>query len=150
MENSNQLKMERLLAEISELIDMIVNHKGPIIPLKNPKEVSEEIEKARVIMDAINDFLDDSHQSSDDMETLAKRKLESSEVSNNEKQLLRHSLEVGQEAKVLQSAFALSLKRRKKSKLNKMDDQSTANKKQIKERRKLFKTIGGDKNWIPM
>lgn len=148
MESSDQLKMEHLLKELTELIDMIIHHEGPI-NLNPSNKILEELKMTGEIIGTINDFLEASQPSLADVDSLIKTQLESPEISNPEKQLLLHSLEVEQEAKILQSSFASSMKKGKKRKSGK-SGQSDANRKEMKERRKLFKTIGGDKKWIPM
>ena len=70
--------------------------------------------------------------------------------STDKKQFLLHAKDMEQESLMLQKAFSQALEKSKKQKRSKKGEKDEAIEQQKKERRKLFKTIGGDKKWIPL
>jgi len=66
------------------------------------------------------------------------------EFSEDQKELLQKAQEVEHAGLTLQKAFSTALKNRKRTKRKGKEERH------VKQRKKLFKTIGGDQKWIPL
>jgi hypothetical protein len=78
-----------------------------------------------------------------DVESVTKEIIESPYTDPKNKQLLKRAKDIEQDARTLQLAYSKALERGKGRKKSKHPKGS-------KERRKLFKPLGGDKNWLPL
>lgn len=134
MDESNRKIMDQLLNDISEMIKQIETFKGPVTPLKNPDKIKDEVEIIGKFMEAIEGFYDGA-KSTDEP------------IDPENKQLLLKAQGIEQEAKILQQAYSKALSKKNRSKKSKKKEPESE---QMKERKKLFKTIGGDKKWIPL
>ncbi len=69
----------------------------------------------------------------------------------NTKEWLERSKQIEKHVQIFREAFQRGLKRHKiRQKEKGTGSSATNNKQQIQERRKLFKTLGGDQKWIPL
>ncbi len=150
-DDKNKPSMERMLTEMAEMMKMIENYKGKLpTTAEAVAPLLGDIEMLKHFMDTIEDIVIAPIEAKVDLDALTQETLENPKISTNYKQILKQSLEVDQEAKILQEAFKKVLDKNKKRSKAKAGDKDGASQQQIKERRKLFKTIGGDKKWIPM
>lgn len=147
--NQDNSSLDSLLVQVSEMIQMIQNHKGPISGNITPRvlEELELLEKTVVYFNDVNQqAFKDSHI---DMERLEKETMHSPTISSKDKQLLLRAKDIERDARNLQLAFSKAIERGKRGQKGKMTTKAPSRQK-IKERRKLFKPLGGDKNWIPL
>lgn len=147
MEKSNQEAMNHLLTEINDMLEMIETYTGPVKPLENPSINKHEIEMIGKFVEGLNDFCESLSQG-EEMETLKRKKAESPSVDANEKQFFLRAQEIEKRAEMLQKTFSKSLAKMRRKKRTKKGEKGLSL--EQKNRRKLFKTIGGDKKWIPL
>lgn len=143
--------MERMLTEMAEMMKKIEDYKGPLPT--TPEALGPlvgDIEMLKHFMDTIEDFVIAPIEAKVDLDALTQETLENPKISTNHKQIIKQSLEVDQEAKILKAAFKKVMDKNKSRGKTKAGGKDAASQQLIKERRKLFKTIGGDKKWIPM
>lgn len=135
----------QLLKQITEMIDLI-RQKGGDLSGKMTPEAIQDFNKLKESVALFNAANRKGFQDANiDIETLKKQVQVSDVVSEEDKRLLG---EVGRVEKNLKEA-KISLDKKTKQdqetlKLNKDTKQK------MKERRKSFKSIGGDKKWIPL
>jgi hypothetical protein len=145
MENKPEPTLENLLEQINETLQIIQNHKGPI---KMTPDLVADIDKLET---AVKDFKEDSQELFNmfdiDIKNLKQEVLESTQVRSSDKQLIKRAEDVEKEARVMKLALAKGREKRRK---NKPESEKNVDKRQMKERRKLFKSIGGDQKWIPL
>jgi signal transduction protein with GAF and PtsI domain len=144
MENKPEPSLEDLLEQINETLQVLQNHKGPI---KMTPDLVADIEKLET---AVTNFKEDSQELFEifdiDIKELQQEILESDSVRSSDKQLIKRAKDIETEARVMKLALAKGIENRRKS----PKDKQMGDKRQMKERRKLFKTIGGDQKWIPL
>lgn len=144
MENKPESTLQNLLEQIDATFQIIQNHKGPI---KMTPDLVADIEK---LESAVKNFKEDNQELFEildiDIKELQQEVLESSDVRSSDKQLIKHAKDIETEARVMKLALTKSKNKRGKSPKEKQDSE----KRLIKERRKLFKTIGGDQKWLPL
>jgi hypothetical protein len=143
MDNPNQKAMDGLLNDIAETLKMIETHEGPIKPIPNEEVVLGQVEMVKDIVVMVNEFLA-KFQPPEGTE------IDLSQMSSNKKQFLLKAKDVEKEAKILDKAFSSALKKSKKEKKSAKGKKGGGQGQQVKERKKLFKSIGGDKKWIPL
>lgn len=141
---------EQMLTEIAEMIEKIKNFEGTIKPLENPGLAQARLSVAKKLVEILDKMVIEPMERQFDMDALTKEALESPNVTPENKRLVKKATEVQQEAKILNSAMKTALAKSKPKKGKKNPKEGVATSEQIKERRKLFKSIGGDKKWIPM
>ena len=141
--------LDHLLMQISEMLETIENQEGSISKNLTP----EVLTKLDILESAVPIFLQHQRETfkeaNIDIEHLIQDTLESSDSNPKNRQLLKRAKAIEKDARTLQLAFSKAIERgsgRKKTKRLSKD----VNKQQLKERRKLFKPLGGDKNWIPL
>lgn len=140
---------EGFLAKMIELMDLIQKHQGPInIPL----EAAQELER---LTEDINTLEENMHQLLAELGTDPKMlkilTMQSSQISDKDKRLFEQAKMAGRDAKALKTSLEkVSVSRKSRESPNKMNKEDEKRKQEMKERRKLFKSIGGDKNWIPL
>lgn len=145
MDENPEPRFEDLLEQLHKTLKDIQNFKGP-----HSKELASDIEK---LESAVGIFKKESQELIDtldiDMESLKHKVLDSSDVRSDEKQFIKQTGDIEKEARVLKSALAEAKEKRGDKRGNRTSSQN-AERDQMKERKKLFKTIGGDKKWIPL
>jgi hypothetical protein len=136
--------IEDLLSSINEILDAIQKHKGPI---KLTPDLISDIDKLEGM---VKDFKECSEELFDmcdiDIESLKKEVIESPNIRSGDKQLIKRSEDIERDARV----FKLALSKAKSKGRGKTSKGKENDKRKIKERRKLFKQIGGDKTWLPL
>lgn len=137
--------VEDLLNAIQETVDTIQNKKGPI---KITPELLADIE---TLKKAVSDLKKNTRELLDILEVnvrdVQKEILESPKLKTNEKQLIKHTDDLKKRMLAIKIAIAQASK--SDNKLENIENQ-VVDKKQLKQRRKLFKSIGGNKKWIPL
>lgn len=138
--NKNQL--DTLLVCIADLIQVIQEHKGSISENLTPEvyQELERLEKAIELFDETN--RQEFKVANINIEALRDKTTHSSHVSPKDKALLERAKQIERDAKQLKLQFSLAIER--------VNPQRDAQRKQIKERRKKFKTLGNEKGWIPL
>jgi signal transduction protein with GAF and PtsI domain len=141
MENKPEPTLENLLEQINKTLEIIQNHQDPI---NLSPELLKDIDKLET---AVAQFKEDSQELFQlldiDIEDWKEELLESHQVRSSDKQLIKRAEDIEKEARVMKLALARNRERGNKKTQRDAD-------KQIKERRKLFKPMGGDKKWIPL
>lgn len=141
MNKSNQKTMQQILTQIEEMLKMIETHQGPIKQLPDAPFVNAQSEVYEKFIDHMAELCD----SLKDPETSPPPQLD-----EDTKQLLLKAKALENEAKAFEKAFAQAREKNKRKGKSKKGEKNAAGERQKKERRKLFKTIGGDKKWIPL
>ena len=141
---SKKPSLDHLLTDIHQTLEMIANSKP------NEKKLDPvtlyELEIAETFIKTVAEIQKETIQKADiDVNQLTQELVESPTADPKDKQFIRNIKEIEKEAKVIYSAICHSLKKNKKEKVS-----PTTSKQQMRERRKLFKSIGGDKKWIPL
>ena len=146
MKNKPKHTLEDLFSTINETLEIIQNHKGPI---NMTPELLGDIDKLEAV---VADFKENNQilfETLDiDIQNAKKEVLESTNIRSSDKQLIKRSEDIEKEARVIKHALSKA-----KSKIRGKHSQnlsSSGENKQKKERRKLFKPLGGDKTWIPL
>lgn len=144
MENQPEPTLQNLLEQVNETLQVIQNHKGPI---KLTPDLLADVEK---LENAVTNFKEDSQELFEifdiDIKELQQEILDSDTARSSDKQLIKRAKDIETEARVMKLALTQGKQKRRKSPKEKQD----IDKRQMKERRKLFKTIGGDQKWIPL
>lgn len=144
MENKPQATLQDLLEQIDATLQVIQNHKGPI---NMTPDLVANLEKLET---AVAHFKEDNQELFDlfniDIKELQKEILESNTARTSDKQLIQRAKDIETEARVMKLALAKGKEERRKN----PKDTKASEKRLIKERKKLFKTIGGDQKWIPL
>ncbi|WP_068467178.1 hypothetical protein [Candidatus Protochlamydia phocaeensis] len=148
MRDKNQI--ESLLTQVADLINMIQNHTGPISDNISSRvlEEIERLEKAIALFDEIN--RKSLEEANIDIERLRMEFARSPLITPKDKQLMQRARDIERDAKNLQLAFSKVIERGQSSSAALEKAAKDPLKQQIKERRKRFKPLGGNKNWIPM
>jgi hypothetical protein len=142
----NNPKIEELLDALQQILTFIQGSKEPI------KITPELLANMKNLEKTTHDFQEATQKLFNLVETnfpgLNKQTLASPEIRSSDKQLIQRAHDIQKEAYILKFAL-LKARRKGTSKKHSLASQNP-NKQQIRERRKLFKTIGGDKNWLPL
>ena len=145
-----QLKqIEVMLMQIAGLLKKIEDHKGPIQQNLTPAVWAEldRLERSLELFQNTNEKV--YEEANIDFIKLEHEVMASSAVAEEDKKVLRESKELMVHAKMLQNAYAQILQSSKKVSRKKKKAVDPL-KKAMKNRRKQFKRLGGDKNWIPL
>lgn len=153
MEEETPPILRGFLECIQKIMDIIQNSNKPI---KITPELSEEVENFKTALREFKEAQDKIsalyNLDANDLKSMREEALASLNVKSSDKQLIKQALNLENEACAI--ALGLSLAREQKSKSRHKEKKSTkeqnVNKRQIKERRKTFKSIGGDSKWIPL
>jgi len=147
MSDNERQRLENLLLQVSDMISLIQNHKGPISDDISPR-VLEEVER---LEKAVAEFEDLNRQdfaaARIDIARLRTETEQSKQIPLKEKKLFQRAKEIEQDAYRLQLSFSKALER---GKGNQKNSKQEASKQGIKDRRNRFKPLGGNKNWIPL
>lgn len=143
MENKPEPTLENLMDAVNELLQSILNHQGP---LNITPDLEEDIEKLRK---TVSQFKEDSHQFFDalniDIKEYEQEVLNDESIRTSDKQLIKRSKDIQLEARVMRSIVMREYKNRKNH-----SSSGRGERRLVRERKKLFKTIGGDDKWIPL
>lgn len=145
----NQSAMEHALSELDNIIKMVQEHKGSISQNITP-DLLEDLER---LEQAVTFFTNCNNEILEKAGVKPGSQQESSAESpalrTGEKQIVKRASEIERKAKIIQLAITHSMGDEKKAP-KKPKRAPTGKKGEQKERRKLFKPLGGDKNWIPL
>jgi hypothetical protein len=141
-------KVEQLINQIGDMVKMIQDHKGPIADNITP-EVLNKLEWLETIMSQYQELNQKTFQEAGiDIEKLRHETLGSETISPKNAQVLKRTQEIEKEAKKLQREYERIIAQ------NNLQPQAAKTKdplrQNIKDRRKRYKPLGGDKNWIPI
>lgn len=141
--------LEPMLAKMVELMEAIQQHKGPLNEIS--PEFIKEIEQLEQRLNALNTTAQ-GHlaEVSIDPETIRIDTMLSGQLSDRDKRVFERATRIGRDAKLFKIELDKAIKKGRQKAETKTGSSNTASKEQIKERRKRFKPIGGDKNWIPL
>ena len=144
MDAKPKVSLEDLVSEVNKVLHVIQNHKGPL-----PPEVLADFKRLKGLLDNFHEDIEDLIKLGDiDINKLKEAIINSPDVKSNDKQLIKQSIDLEKEARVIELALSKAMENNNEPKTK--TPSGNKKKQQIKERKKLFKTIGGDKNWIPM
>ena len=135
----NQKLLDTILAELAETLQMIENHQGPVKPFEDIVIAKGEVEMYQRFVQTMDEFCD----------TMQPPENAEQQMDPEKQQFLQKAREVEAESQMFQTSFAREVEKnkRKKSKKGGKDATRAA---EMRERKKLYKTIGGDKKWIPL
>lgn len=142
MEDKQQHSIGYLLMQLNEMIQLIQNHKGPIAPNITPKVLAD----IKSLEETIHLFTEINETAFPTTPEDLKQSLESSTLNPKDKQLIQRAENIANDAKNLQLVLSKAIERGKKKRKGSKKNLSKYN----QERRKLFKPLGEDKNWIPL
>jgi hypothetical protein len=137
MNKKNIARANHLLTEINECYEQLTKPDVKVEAIQDPELILSQLERYDKWLDILNDFLDKQRPREMSEEV-------PSENSEEQQHLMQKAKEIEHAGVVLECAFATALKNRKRKK------GKTKLGRHVKERKKLFKTIGGDEKWIPL
>jgi hypothetical protein len=147
----NQNSFEKMLAQIVELMETIQKNKEPLKGIT--PELMKEIEQLEAQLAEANKTAQKLlKENSIDPKATRIDAMLSKQIPAKEKRAFERATKITRDTKILKNEIDKTLAKKKlKNSRNLANTKKTdVNKKQIKERRKRFKAIGGDKNWIPL
>lgn len=138
-----KVSIEQLLEQIKEILTALEN-----IPNTEPKELPPEVMVQLDIMESAVPIIKAHWESmykeaNIDMDAITNNLAESPDTEPRTKRIIEKAKEIERDAKLLQLANSAAIKRAKGKRKKKQSQQ-------MKERRKLFKPLGGDDTWIPL
>jgi len=146
MENKNPFLP--LLNQLVEIMNVIQNHKDGLVPI--PKELADELKRLEKEFALINESAKEFMKNIDkDFNTLRIETMHFPDIPENDKKTFERAVKVGRDAEILKAEVGKLRKKAGPSKTKKMKSSENDDSK-IKERRKRFKPLGTDKNWIPL
>lgn len=133
--------LDHLLMEMTEMIQLIQNHRGKISANITPQVLKkiENLEQALAVFEEANQRA--FQEAGLDIERLKNETLESP-VESREKNLLQRAEMIASDARSLQLVLSREMKQGQKK-----PRKGASN---LNQRKKLFKPLGGDANWIPL
>jgi hypothetical protein len=140
--------LEHLLSQIGDMIKTIQEHKGPIADNMSA-DVLGRLDRLEEAVNLVDDLNKEALKGSDmNINRLANEFQFSPEVKEKDKQLLKRAKEIERDARSLQlqCAHIMNQTRGQASKVKNKD----VEKQKMKERKKKFKPLGGNKGWIPL
>lgn len=147
----NERLENKMLSEIEEIIQAIQNHKEPISKNITP-EVLKQISDLEEAIGVLSELQRTAFEIAGiDQEKLKEEVLASTDINPKSKNLINRAESITREATTVKLALSKAIKKRKSSKkVLKSKEDDAATKQEVRERRKLFKSIGGDSSWIPL
>ncbi len=143
-------RVEILLGVVADIIKAIPIHQGPISRNLTP-EVMMELDRLEKAMGEFRDINKQSYKTANvDIDKLRRETFSSEQITPKQKQILIRALEIENEARALQSQYAQVLAMNKIEAARLTGTGKEGEKREIKDRRKRYKPIGGDKKWIPI
>ena len=140
--------LEGSLDQVAEMLNKIRDHKGPIIQNITP-EVLKELERLEKAVAKFDELNKKSYKAANvDIERLKTEFNRYPKASEKDKQIVKRIREIDQDARELQFAYARALATINQTASLRNEDK--IKKKQGKDRRKKFKRLGENKNWIPL
>lgn len=140
---------DHLLPQIAEIMDMIKHRKGPISQNITPA-VLAQLDWIETIVQSIYRVLGETLKENNiEIDHINEKLIEDPNMSPKQKQSLQRACDIDRDARVFQIALTRA-EEQKKGERKKRKHHTKGDKEQMKERRKLFKPLGGDKTWIPL
>lgn len=144
MENRSENIWKDLLEQVRLLHEALKTCHSPI---QITPELQEDIQKLRRATGELKEDVEDLFKGMDvDITALQKEVLESDDVRVSDKQMIIQAMDLQKESEV----FKAAMKSKKKSSKSSSRSKDKRDKRLVKERKKMFKAIGGDQQWIPM
>lgn len=144
MENRSENIWQELLEQVQMTHEAIKTCRSP---LKLPPELQTDIQNLRKAAGLLKENIQDIFKEMDiDAVALQKEVLESDDARMSDKQMIIQAMDLQKESEV----FKAALDSKKKGSKKNTESKNKGDKRLIKERKKMFKTIGGDQKWIPM
>lgn len=139
--------LDYLLAQIGKMLVLIKDHKGPLTNLS--PEVFLELEKLEKAVDLFEEINEKAYKEAqiniEKLKTDAYSK--HSKLASKDRMIMDRAKRIEQDARDLQLQCSLIINRAKlQSKVSNPDSA----KQDIKNRKKKFKPLGGNKGWIPL
>ena len=149
MENEAAITPEQILNAITELMLKLSNSNAK---LKIDPSIGEDIKKLNALNSTMKNRWGEKESSKTDV---SKEKIQaiidSPAIDTQTKQFFKQSEDIKKDISAIQTILSqIKTDRRKIKAESTTSNSKNSNKQQIKERRKLFKQIGGDKTWIPL
>lgn len=142
---SENKSMNHALMQIGEMVQMIQNLEGPINV--NPELIKEldGLKEAFALINEVTEKLVEKAGLKDEMSN-------SDDLSDRNKPLLvQRAKTIEKDARTLKTAYSKALEREQDQEPSKPPTPESIERSQKRrERRKLFKPLGGDKTWIPL
>lgn len=142
MKNKNQIEL--LLEQISDMIKLIEQRREPFSANLTP-EVLQHLEKLEKVMGIFQDL---NHKSLEEarinIDNLRVATLRSSTIPEKDKALIERAKKIEKDARQLQLHYSLLAKG------GSSGSGKNQKKQMIKNRKKKFKPMGGNKGWIPL
>lgn len=133
-----------LTSELAELLELAEDPNASLANRLTP-EVIEKIEQLDKQVKTLKEEAIEALQKDDlDIQQLKKERLESSDLSPRDRRLLERVQQVENHAHHVQQSLSKTIENAKP------DKSRSKRHKDKKDRRKLFKPLGEDKNWIPL
>lgn len=148
MENK-PASLDQIILQVGEMVELIQKHKGPLISNFTP-QIYEQIDQLEKAVALFREASENSMENAGiDIAKLKEGSKDSPHISPRGKKLLLQADHITEDANLLQMALSNSIKREGVSKKTKKP-QEKEHKLRSKERKKMFKSIGGDEKWIPL
>lgn len=145
MRLAEDIQLKNLLLQIAQLMERVRTHKGSIKENLSPA-VLEDLKRLEIAMKALQELNLRTFEGANlDLNQLKSTAIHSPTVPKEEKDFLRNTQAIEQEARRLQSLLSKQI-----SETEPKSPQKTPRRKQMQDRRNRFKPLGGDKNWIPL
>ena len=144
--SSNQPPLDLFLSQIHEMLEL-VQHPEKISSVD--PDLAKKIEALKQVVGSLNDQIENSLRASGfNLDVLKEQFLASPAVTAKEKHFLEEAVFLQQKGMVVRKVIDQAMTaNKKKTKTNQRHGKQGAD---VKERRKLFKSIGGDGKWIPL
>lgn len=143
-----EISMDEILMIISDILEMCKHPQNPNKEI--PPVFYTKLERLESDIQILNTFLKDTYKKENvDIDQVIKERRKNPNLSPAEKETLKLAKNIDQEFHNVEDALTNTSKLKKAQKKLKSLPKGE-NKRQVKERRKLFKTIGGDQTWIPL
>lgn len=140
---NEQNSLNYLLGQVGDLLQKI--QKRPVKD-KIPPEALMELERLELAIDLFLELNQKSFQEANiDIEALRKHTAVSKSLTDKEKQILDRAKQIEKEARNIRLNLSPALQRGRQ-----LTTPKDPKKQRVKERRKKFKPLGGDKGWIPL
>jgi hypothetical protein len=148
MQESEKNPFEDLFSQIGDLLSQIQNNQTPLTG-DVPPEVMKEVDRLEKQIGLFCEMTEKVIQDSGiDIHQLQQEARNSSNIKAKDKRILERAKQIELDAKNIHFRLSAALNRDKGKKTPSSGESDR--KKQIKERRKKYKSIGGDRGWIPL
>ena len=145
-----QPSLDQILIQIQEILQMVQNHKKVPSSDLSP-QVLNDLERIESAMKTLSHYHQEGVQEAQlNMDHLIQETQDSVMISSREKQFLKRAQGIEKDVQAFHSALSQAIEKENKRSKNRVPLKDETSRQQQKERRKLFKPLGGDKSWIPL